>query len=729
MSVYQITYKGGAKVMLRIGSADEYRRLRGTERQRQLVADARRGDRKAKSRLLQFNYSCLPAEGGKLKGATMPSDTVGMDIDHVAAGEMERTAQRILGKKDELGLLMLERSARGEGYHLVFARRTDMTQEENLRWAARLIGAEYDKGAKDLTRVFYATTDSADDLLMLDERLFAECKEQQGVNRPEEPPKTSDSSTGNEASLDALPTYHGMAYADIVAKYWELFNDGREPEVGDRNVKTFELAVTLRSICDYRLEMLKKVVPRYDGIDEDEWETILRNALGEPRKQMPFRLRRVLEAMAEAGNHGSVALMTPPPMPERLPSLLEHLTSRVPDIYKPAVCETVWPSLAIHMHDARFRYIDNSECEPSLMNVLIAPMSSGKGCINKPIEYILAPIARRDEENRERERRYKTKKRSMGANKQKPERPDNILVQMLSSDATNAAFVQRLLDANRSGGYFLYSHVDEIELLKKITPSKSIGEVTELIRLAWDTALYGQERVGAESVDGKAPMRWNFNASTTPLNAISFLHSAVNDGTLSRLNLSTIVVPETDEMPVYGVYGTDFADKLRPYLERLDKADGLICSDEADALARRMIADMKEEAEMWCSESLKRLSFRANVIAFKKAMMLYVAEGGRWTEEIEAYVEWSAKMDLWVKMNYFGKILDSEIDREAMVQDGWKRSNVLDMLPFEFTADDVKKVYARLQRKGSPAGIIRTWRHRQKVVYDESTGVYRKIGS
>ena len=538
MSVHYI-YKGngGAKMMRPVSSREEYLKLRNGGLQVQNVARIRQGDEGLKSSLVQMNYSCLPNEDGSLKGSKRMSTTVGMDVDHLSKDEMPVVRERILSRKDELGLLMLEESARGAGYHLVFRRRPELGQEENLKWASDLLEVAYDKGAKDITRVFFTTTEN--ELIYLDDAVFEAVAALQCCS----------SSTQKEPSLlctyDAEARYNGVLFRDIIAKYWELFNGGKEPVEGDRNVLTFELAVTLRSICGYSLEKLMQVVPNYWAkstqkepslLCTEEWRGTLENALKEPRKGMPYRLRQVLQALRsqQAVKACGGTLTTPPPMPKKLPPLLKLLTKNVPWFYKPAVANAVFPALGAHLHGVKFRYWDNVEHEATFMNVLIGRQSIGKGTIKKPIEYIMEDIKQRDQPNRQREAEWKQK--NPGAKQKKDPRPTDICIQMLIDNLTDAVFNQRIVDANNNGQRFLYTIVDEIEGLKKVTSKGTVDEVGLLIRKAFDNADAGQERVGADSVSGIAPLRWNFNASTTPPNAKKFFYKMVNDGTVSRLD-------------------------------------------------------------------------------------------------------------------------------------------------------------------------------------------------
>ena len=890
-------------------TAAEYRNLRNSNYQKRLVAGIRKGDAKQKMRLLQMNYSCMPSNAAAgntaagnaaagntaagnaaagnaaagnaatgnattpslqkapLKGCKSPSMSVGMDVDFDPSAPdyekmMEKAPEMVLSKKDELGLLMLERSAR-KGYHLVFRRhfmdglaegKILENQEINLKWASELLGVKFDEAAKDITRVFFSTTASEEDLLFLDDALFEQTApnienlaasgnsasgsstngsaangsaasgsstngsstngsstngsstngsstngsstngsaaggsstngsaaggsstngsaasgsaagKENPSNSAEASQKSADAQQASNAQnpADALqasntqqasnaqnpanasnisPLYNGIPYSEIISKYWELYNFGKLPTMGDRNVKTFELAVTLRAICNYSLPQLEAVIPRYDNFPEQEWRTTLESALKEPRKGMPYRLRQVLLAIQSdskiAATGGSRDV--PPAMPQKLPKLLKLLSSKVPQMYKPAVCEAIFPALAIHLHGVKFRYWDNVDHEPTFMNVLIAPMSVGKGAIKKPIDFILADIKEADKPNRLREAEWKRKNPS-GKTKAKDPRPNDICIQILIDNLTDAVFNQRVVDAHENGQRFVYTRVDEVEQLKKVTSRGTVDEVSILIRKAFDNAEHGQERVGADSITGIAPLRWNFNASTTIPNAHRFFLKSVNDGTLSRLNLSTIIKPRLedaqennqassqqspdDSLPIFGIYDDKFAQDLKPYLDRLSSASGLIECPQALKLAKELTRENDKRASLYESEAYRILSYRANVIAYLKAMVLYVAQGYHWSEDIAEYVRWSEQMDLWCKMRFFGTQLEEEILQEVK-QINASPQNLLSTLPDEFTYEQFLRHRQQQGKCGDGKNTLRTWKHRGYVVYDEITKTWHK---
>ena len=531
-------------------------------------------------------------------------------------------------------------------------------------------------------------------------------------------------------------TYNGMAFSDIIAKYWELYNGGKLPVVGDRNALTFELAVNLRSICGYSMEGLQTVVPNYwaqpDGscTDADRYEYLhtLENALKEPRRGMPLRMKQVLQALKEQQGvracGGSIS--TPPPLPKRLPPLIRLLTRNVPWFYKPAVASAVFPALGAHLHGAKFRYWDNVDHEATFMNLLVGRQSVGKGSIKKPIEFIMDDIRQRDLLGRQREAEWK-QKNPTGKQKKDP-RPRDICIQMLIDNLTDAVFNQRVVDAHNNGERYIYTIVDEVEALKKVTSSHKADEVGLLIRKAFDNAMAGQERVGADSVSGIAPLRWNFNASTTPPNAKKFFCKMVNDGTVSRLDIATIICNDDDDdmAPILGIYDHTFAQELKPYVDRLEAANGLIECAQAKKLALDIRTENRDAAKLFDSEAYRVFSYRANVIAWLKGMVLYVAHGYKWSKEIADFVLWTQQYNLWCKMLYFGQQLEKELREEVEIQRQSGPQNLLELLSDEFTKEQYRLMRQQQGKSGNGESTLRCWLSRGHIVYDEVSGRYVK---
>ncbi|MCR5574902.1 MAG: hypothetical protein K6F78_08805 [Bacteroidaceae bacterium] len=519
-----------------------------------------------------------------------------------------------------------------------------------------------------------------------------------------------------------------MPFTDIIRKYWEMFNDGKEPHEGDRDTLTFQLASDLRHICGRNPDWLDEVIPCYDGFPLEEKRRKIQSALALKNEGMPYRLKQVLQALKEQVGIRACGgtITTPPPMPKRLPPLIRLLTKNVPDFYKPAVAAAVFPGLGAHLHGVKFRYWDNVDHEATFMNVLVGRQSIGKGSIKKPIEYIMDDIRQRDQPNRQREAEWKQK--NPGAKPKKDMRPTDICIQMLIDNLTDAVFNQRIVDANNNGERFIYTIVDEIEGLKKVTSRGSADEVGLLIRKAFDNSMAGQERVGADSVSGIAPLRWNFNASTTPPNARRFFGKMVNDGTVSRLDLSTIIKYDDDDAnpPILGIYDHQFAAELKPYIERLDAASGLIECSQSTRLALQIRQENKDAAKLYDSEAYRVFSYRSNVIAWLKGMVLYVAHGYKWSKEIADFVRWSEQYDLWCKMLYFGKQLEKELREEVEIQRQSGPQNQLELLPDQFTREQYLLMRQSQGKSGDGASTLRSWISRKYIYHDNLMGCYIK---
>ena len=390
------------------------------------------------------------------------------------------------------------------------------------------------------------------------------------------------------------------------------------------------------------------------------------------------------------------------------------------------MANAVFPALGVHLHGVKFRYWDNVDHEATFMHVLIGRQSVGKGSIKKPIDFILEDVRQRDIPNRQREAEWKQK--NPGAKQKKDPRPTDICIQVVADNLTDAVFNQRIVDAHNNGERFIYTIVDEIEALKKVTSRGLADEVGLLIRKAFDNSLGGQERVGADSVSGIAPLRWNFNASTTPPNARRFFSRMVNDGTVGRLDISTIITPSDDEdvVPILGIYDETFAQELKPYIDRLEAANGLIECPQAKKLALTMAQENKEMAKLYESEAYKVLSYRANVIAWLKGMVLYVANGYRWDKSIEDFVRWSEQYNLWCKMLYFGQQMERELREEVEIQRQSGPQNLLELLEDEFTHEQYQLMRASQGKAGDGQSTLRSWVSRGYIAFDEACGRYCK---
>ena len=414
----------------------------------------------------------------------------------------------------------------------------------------------------------------------------------------------------------------------------------------------------------------------------------------------------------------------PPEMPKKLPKLVELLVSQTPDIYKPAVAHAIFPPLATHLCRTYFNYIDNVEHEATLMCCLLAGTGAGKNCVQMPINLIMEDIRKRDKDNLKREKEWKDEVTRKGANKDKRKRPENLVIQEIDADMTNPAFVMRTAEAQE---HFLYTALNEIDQFDNL---RGIGnQQFRIMCLAFDPGnQYGQTRVGTQSVTERVTIRFNWNASTTINKGIRYFSKVLTDGPISRINFCTI--PEREigaEMPVYGTYDDTFRENLKPYIEHLNMASGTINCPEAFALAQKLKEENADFARMSQDRVYENLSFRANVIAYLKACVLYVANGCQWESEIEEFVRWSEQYDLYCKMRFFrDAIVKSE--QEGVKSSKRGPSNMLQLLPNEFSYQQAEQVRSDLglDTKGTRR-MIATWVFRKYIVKVEAGELYRKL--
>ena len=412
------------------------------------------------------------------------------------------------------------------------------------------------------------------------------------------------------------------------------------------------------------------------------------------------------------GNRADEDYPDPPEMPKKLPKLVELLISRTPEIYKPAVAHAIFPPLATHLWKTRFRYIDNVEHEARLMTLLLAGTGAGKSSVNRPIDFIMEDIRLRDAENLKREKAWKDEMLRKGANKDKRKRPENLIIQEIDADMTNPAFVMRTAEAQE---HFLYTSLNELDQFDALKGSGS--QQFRIMCLAADPGnKYGQTRVGTMSVTERVTIRFNWNASTTIQKGQRYFSKVLTDGPISRINFCTIPEREIGEdMPVYGTYDESYREALRPYIENLNKVTGLIECKEAFQLALKLKDENAEFARLSQNRTFENLSFRANVIAYLKACVLYVANGCKWEPEIDEFIRWSEQYDLYCKMRFFGDMIAKE---NFTAQKSSKRGpqNLLQILPDSFTAAQLLAIRLEhgLDAKGTDM-MIRQWLHRNYI--------------
>ena len=414
----------------------------------------------------------------------------------------------------------------------------------------------------------------------------------------------------------------------------------------------------------------------------------------------------------------------PPPMPKKLPKLVELLISKTPEIYQPAVAHAIFPSLATHLWRTRFRYIDNVEHEATLMTCLLAGTGAGKSCVQKPIDFIMEDIRKRDQENLKREKEWKDEMMRKGANKDKRKRPENLIIQEIDADMTNPAFVMRTAEAKE---HFLYTSLNEIDQFDALKGSGF--QQFRIMCLAFDPGnLYGQTRVGTQSVTERVTIRFNWNASTTIHKGIKYFKRVLTDGPVSRINFCTI--PERDigeDIPIYGTYDEEFRNSLKPYIDNLCMASGLVECKEAFHLAEVLKDENAEFSRLSQDRVYENLSFRANVIGYLKACVLYVANGYQWEPEIEDFIRWSERYDLYCKMRFFGDAI-KKAERDGDQESKKGPASILAFLPDKFSYQQVETLRLKndMNAKGT-AKMLRNWLRRGYIEKEESDSVTQKL--
>ena len=554
---------------------------------------------------------------------------------------------------------------------------------------------------------------------------------------------------GEERRQDFAQEYDGISYEAITSKLVELL--GGEPQHGSRNSFIFTLSCYLRYLCDDNAAWIKQVIPTFGEEKKRAFTTVDSACQRKQSHRMPMIVRKAISLCQEERARGKAAdydadefgdILNPDSyfyriheMPQKLPRLIRLLVSKTPAIYQPAVSQAVFPALASHLCDTRFRYIDNVEHEATLMNILCAPTGSGKESITQPINRIMADIRARDAQQRERERAWKDECNRKGSNKDKRERPEGLVIQEVNIDMTNPAFVLRMKEAER---HFLYAKVNELNLFDAL--KGKTNQHFRIMELAFDLGNYGQDRVGVQSVTETVKVRFNWNACCTPKKCRDYFRRVVTDGPVSRISFATIERrPCGSEIPVYGSYDAAFDEELKPYIDNLLKARGLVDCPQALRLARKLMEENAEFARLSQNYVFENLSFRANVIAYLKACVLYVANGMKWEKSIEDFVRWSERYDLWCKLKLFGQMIydaDGEQDKVSRTAPNGPK-NLLSLLPDEFTMDDYVKVRRAQGFDNDNARRIRDaihqWVHRGYVAKvegadaDTDSPIFRKV--
>ena len=771
---------------------EEYLALRGSALQKSNLKAVRSGNEKRKRWLVQMNYSCLPGDDGALKGATRMSTTVGMDIDHVSPEEMQPLRERILAKKDELGLRMLEKSARGAGYHLVFRRRPELSQEQNLEWASQVLDVPYDAGAKDITRVFYTTSADPEDLIYLDDAIFEIEEAVLGTNF------TNLHEFNNNPCQKEFPTeYHGIPFTEILKKYWELNNGGFEPTEGDRDTLTFQLASDLRHICGRNADWLDQVIPCYDGFPEEEKRQKIANALASKYEGMPQRLRNVLDALgtnswtsqaakpsvtnshefsdnSDDANNKIIRENTRDSCQEIDSQLwkwgeeIEGMMDDFPvlkDICKglkrnqyPAALIVAGAFEMTLMTRCTYRFYHRPE-ELRRLNssaLVIGDPASGKSFATRLFKLLAAPIVAADKVGRDAINAYREQMRTKGANKEKPKKP-KVVVRVHPARTSNAQFIQDMVNAVETvDGEEMHLHMltFDTELDNTVTVQKGGSWIDKMsLELkAFHNEEDGQAYSNNDSVLQDFNVYWNYVYTGTPI-ALKKKVNEQNFGSGLATRLTVIPLPATNFEMMSRECTVDYESdaRLKAWAEKLDRVKGelsvqKIVDELYDWTARRMM-DAAENNSKADEMLLKRcayhgLNYAAPFIVMRHWDQMH-QDGDYWCGEfVTDEVDWKlaeliVNMQYTCQRHYFGAMAEAYFDNKLKdasvnVQRRQKTYDAFARLPEEFTNDDVMRCFNMSSISSARGRVSRMMRDHlvEKIREERGTtpALYHKTG-
>ena len=664
----------------------------------------------------------------------------------------EKAAREQMFTADEIELwkgkvLHVERSARNKA-HIDIRIPVGMTIAEAQSAFCKLIHATEDPSCVTPERIIFITDAAsqiytADDWYKhLDKEAVAEYREayrKRGLDidgrpmdidsaptvdfQPVENEKEKARRAANAAQYEQ--TYDGVPYEEIVKSLVDLM--GGAPAHGNRNNFIYREACLLRYICNSEAAWIKQVIEIFGEDEAKAFASVESACKVAQSSEMPQLVKQAVELARknhlakQATEKAGIYAEVPPQLPAKLPKLIKLLTSKVEDDFKAPVAMAVFPPLAAHLKGVTFRYIDNQVHEAAMMNLLVAPMSSGKSAVNGPINSIIEDLVQMDKVNRQKEQEWKDEVNTMGDNKKKPVRPEDICIRIVSPDLTRAAYIQRLDDAQKAGDAYLYCKMDEVDMLKKF------NDPSQLIRLCWDNSEDGQERVGTKSVTARVKTRFNWNASSTIAVTQKFFSvREVADGAVSRLSLATIIRPEFAPYPVVGEYDALFKSQLSPYIHQLNATSGFKECRKARQLIERLGSELMELAQLAYNKPYAEFAKRSLANGFRRAMVLYLANGEKWEKAIEDFIVWSVKYDLWCKMRFFGNQMQEAIDADnRSIYHASGVSNLLLFVHDTFDKAEIQEVCMVHGTKTKLAVLLCTWKKRGFIVKNED-GTFSK---
>ena len=664
----------------------------------------------------------------------------------------EKVAREQMFTADEIELwkgkvLHVERSARNKA-HIDIRIPVGMTIAEAQSAFCKLIHATEDPSCVTPERIIFITDAAsqiytADDWYKhLDKEAVAEYREayrKRGLDIDGRPmdidsaptvdfqPVESEEEKARRAAntVQYEQTYDGVPYEEITKALVDLM--GGAPAHGNRNNFIYREACLLRYICNSEAAWIKQVIEIFGEDEEKAFASVESACKVAQSSEMPQLVKQAVELARknylakQATEKAGIYAEVPPQLPAKLPKLIKLLTSKVEDDFKAPVAMAVFPPLAAHLKGVNFRYIDNQVHEAAMMNLLVAPMSSGKSAVNGPINSIIEDLVQMDKVNRQKEQEWKDEVNTMGDNKKKPVRPEDICIRIVSPDLTRAAYIQRLDDAQKAGDAYLYCKMDEVDMLRKF------NDPSQLIRLCWDNSEDGQERVGTKSVTARVKTRFNWNASSTIAVTQKFFSvREVADGAVSRLSLATIFRSEFAPCPVVGEYDAQFKSQLAPYIHQLNAASGFKECRKARQLIERLGSELMELAQLAYNKPYAEFAKRGLANGFRRAMVLYLANGEKWEKAIEDFIVWSVKYDLWCKMRFFGNQMQEAIDADnRSIYHASGVSNLLLFVHDTFDKAEIQEVCMVHGTKTKLAVLLCTWKKRGFIVKNED-GTFSK---
>ena len=739
MSTHMIYYKDGVKMMRPVQNREEYLALRNGGEQQQILKAVRSGDESRKSQLVQMNYSCLPNDDGTLKGSKRMSTTVGMDIDHLTAEEMPVVRERILSKKDELGLLMLEESARGAGYHLVFRRRPELDQVDNLKWASDLLEVAYDAQAKDITRVFFTTTEA--ELIYLDDAIFeinlgtdftASIEDTASFEKEES------SVSQNESRVNPCQKeFKGIPYSSIVAEWWR--RNGGEPAEGERNVKLHKLAVNLRAICDNKKEVLMQVMPRF-GLSYVELKSVVDSACKEEPKGISKMMNDIIlseelrvkseefaaaiDESADGSAEDNSKLYT---LRSKLPIGLKESLVGVPvSMHMPVLCG-IMPIAAAYADQVTVEYCDGNTHRLGLMSIIRGEQASNKSVVKNAVDIWKHQLDEEDALARKREEEWKERKKSRKANEKAPEDP-HVLIRVVPVTVSCSTLLKRFKNAQ---GHTLFSFGEELDTLRKTNGAGSWSSKYDIYRLSFDNGEWGQDYNSDQAESGVVNVAYNWTMlGTNGAMRKCFKSDNIENGLSSRVLVAEMPDSSFSKMPKFGKRSAEDEARIQQAVTCLRSFSGLVDTPRLRKAIEAWVEEKRVEAAKDIDHVKDTYRKRAAVIGFRCGVIFHMLSGC--AKESKACLDFALMMAeycLKQQIKAFGEALESQfVDaRDECVRYGSNHS-IFDQLSPAFTMDDLRALKRGFCSESGLRKIISRW-YRDKWIEKTDKTHWKKLNA